>query len=86
MSEDISKHECPKFPKRIVLGEGWPYGRGDGPSTNDPLRERGEVVGLSVSRRRIIPQEILKNAFHCDNPLNSDDCPKYRLVLERIEP
>lgn len=72
-----------KFPARIVLGEGWPHPEYTGPNYSNPTQKR-MLIGLDIRRRDrelmpLIDQET--TALLCD-----DDCPKYRLVLERVEP
>lgn len=62
----------PKFQKRYVLGEGWPlpyYQQGNRTYAVLMQSKVGTVIGL------------------VDFPIESadEDCPKYRLVLERVE-
>jgi len=71
-----------KFPSRIVLGEGWPfYVVGD--SGSDPLRG---VQGMAMSSSLRCKKPVRMMLGDDDTSLlSADDCPKYRLVLERCE-
>ena len=62
------------FPDRFVLGEGFPWALGMGKSY--------QSVSMCVRRCG----EVWFTGLDWDNVFWSPDCPRYRLVLERIEP
>lgn len=64
----------PKFPKRVVLGIGWP-----GWTPNDDQESVAifeDNIGLTAPIRLKAPDLIM-----CEKK----GCPKYRLVLERVD-
>lgn len=63
-----------KFPARVVLGEGWPrlWSMG-GTSLNH------EFVTIQTRRGKSLSLGDLPQEFE------DDDCPKYRLILERVD-
>lgn len=63
-----------RFRKRYVLGEGWPWYEGP--------NDRG--VGMCASPKAGTDMMKLNLPFDVLNADGNDNCPKYRLVLERI--
>jgi len=70
-----------KFPARIVLGEGWPVPL-DTSSSGEPISNRYCAIGLDAKRRYRSKQRIVSDEQV--ELFGDEDCPSYRLVLERI--
>ncbi len=80
---EYAEQDCPtckeildseKFPRRVVLGEGWAF-----------VFSAGIGVGIyDESPRRNAPRTLIPVTIQ--EFLNDPSCPRYRLVLERISP